>query len=188
MCSGLTASCFPATTIVVDPVFDIPAGVGRAEDPLVVGLVLREQQRDFRLAVQEAVAQFGVRGRHRATSVAARNLLQGRLRRARPPGPGIAKPERRQDMKRGGLGPAIAHADLDQDVFRRVLGVLHEYIEVAVARRRHRCPAAHIPCRCGCAACWSEPGRRRERLPEDTCTDTSCTSESACCPGRSNTP
>ena len=35
-------------------------------------------------------------------------------------------------MERGGLGPAIAHADLDQDVFRRILGILHEHVEVAV--------------------------------------------------------
>ena len=63
--------------IVVDPVFDITAGIGRAEDPLVVGLVLREQQRDFSLAVQETVAQFGVDGGIRTrVPFAARDLLQ----------------------------------------------------------------------------------------------------------------
>ena len=120
--------------VVVDPVFDVRAGVGRAEDPLVVRLVLREQQRNISLAVQIALAQLGVRRRDGSRAVLARDLLQGRLRCVRPPCPGVAKPESRQDVKRGRLRPAIAHADLDQDVLRCLLGVLHEHVEVAIAR------------------------------------------------------
>ena len=35
--------------------------------------------------------------------------------------------------RRGSLRPAIANADLDQDVLGCVLGVLHEHVKVAVA-------------------------------------------------------
>src|SRR6266567_2866956 len=35
-------------------------------------------------------------------------------------------------MNRGGLRPPIAYADLDQDILRSVLGVLHEYVKVAI--------------------------------------------------------
>ena len=35
-------------------------------------------------------------------------------------------------MQRGRLGPAITHADLDQDVLRRLLGIFHKNIEVAI--------------------------------------------------------
>jgi len=45
---------------VVDSVFDVTRGVGRAEEPLVVGLVFREQQRDISLTVQIALPQIGV--------------------------------------------------------------------------------------------------------------------------------
>jgi len=37
-------------------------------------------------------------------------------------------------VNRGGFRPSIAHADLDQQVLRSALGVLDEYIEVAIAR------------------------------------------------------
>ena len=46
--------------VVVDSVFDVRRGVGRAEDPFVVGLIFREQQRDISLAVQIALTQIGV--------------------------------------------------------------------------------------------------------------------------------
>src|SRR6266496_4975930 len=35
-------------------------------------------------------------------------------------------------MNRGGLRPSIANSDLDQEILRSVLGVLHEYVKVAI--------------------------------------------------------
>src|SRR5580704_13590468 len=62
----------------------------------------------------------------------ARKLLQGRLGCPRPPRPGIAKPQGRQDMQRCWLRTAINHADLDEEVLRSLLGIFHENIEVAI--------------------------------------------------------
>ena len=78
--------------VVVDSIFDVRRGVGRAKDPLVVGLVFREQQRDISLAVQIALPQIGVRGCNRLSAFLARDLLQGRLGCTGPPCPGVAKP------------------------------------------------------------------------------------------------
>ena len=60
------------------------------------------------------------------------DLLQGRLGRAWPPCPGVAKPEGRQYINFGRLRPAVTHADLDEEVFWRLLGIFHEDVEVAV--------------------------------------------------------
>ena len=46
--------------------------------------------------------------------------------------PGVAKPERRQQVQRRGVGAAVGRADADQNVLGRVLGVLDEHVEVAV--------------------------------------------------------
>ena len=42
--------------VVVDPVFDIGTGVGRAEYPLIVCLILGEEQRDVTLTVEVPLA------------------------------------------------------------------------------------------------------------------------------------
>ena len=60
------------------------------------------------------------------------HLAQRRLRLIRVPGPGIAEPERRQDTKPGRFRPAIVHGDADEDVFRALLRVFHEHVEVPV--------------------------------------------------------
>src|SRR6185312_10640786 len=49
--------------IVVDPVLDPGSAVRRTEQPLVVGLVLREEQRRVVVAEEVALAELGVRGR-----------------------------------------------------------------------------------------------------------------------------
>ena len=43
--------------VVVDPVFDVGSPVGRAEYPLVVGLILGKEQRDVSVTVQVALAE-----------------------------------------------------------------------------------------------------------------------------------
>src|SRR5439155_6402012 len=65
-------------------------------------------------------------------AVRAWDPLQDRFRRTMPESPCVAKPESRKDMKRGGFRSAIAHADLDQDVLRCILGVLYEHVEVPI--------------------------------------------------------
>ena len=48
------------------------------------------------------------------------------------PGPGVAEPERRQQVQGRGLGTAVVGCDQQQDVVRRGLGVLDHHVEVAV--------------------------------------------------------
>ena len=57
---------------------------------------------------------------------------QPRPFRPRIPGPGIAKPERRQQVKLRGFGTAIDRLDPDQNVIRRALRIFYEDIEIAV--------------------------------------------------------
>ena len=117
---------------IVDPVLYIRPRVGRAEDSLIIGLVLGEEQRGLPFAIEEIVAEFGI-GRGNAHDAVLRDdRSQGGLRRFGPPSPDIAKPERGKHVNRRHVRAAIAHADLDQNVGWRLLGVFHEDIEVAI--------------------------------------------------------
>ena len=106
--------------------------IGRAEDPLIIGFVLGEEQRRLSFAIEEIVAEFGI-GRGDARDVVLRDdRSQGGLRRFRPPSPDIAEPERGKEVNRRCVRAAVARADLDQNVGWRLLGVFHEDIEVAI--------------------------------------------------------
>ena len=117
---------------VVDAVLDVRGPVGDAEDALRVGLVLREQEGHISVAVQVELAEFGVRRGHDHAGRGAIRLPEQRPVAARPPGPQVAEPERRQDVEFGRVGPAIVGRELDEDVLRRFLGILDEHVEVAV--------------------------------------------------------
>ncbi len=117
---------------VVDAVLDVRGPVGDAEDALRVGLVLREQEGHITVAVQVELAEFGVRRGHDHAGRGAIRLPEQRPVAARPPGPQVAEPERRQDVEFGRVGPAIVGRELDEDVLRRFLGILDEHVEVAV--------------------------------------------------------
>src|SRR6516162_268860 len=60
------------------------------------------------------------------------DATHARLVVAAAPGPGVAEPQRRQDVHLGRLGPAIVDRNLDQNIFRPILGVFDEDVEVAV--------------------------------------------------------
>ena len=51
---------------------------------------------------------------------------------ARAPGPGVAEPDRGQQVEGRRVRSPIVHRDADQDVLGRGLGVLHDHVEVAV--------------------------------------------------------
>src|SRR5262249_51557312 len=61
-----------------------------------------------------------------------RNAPQARPFGPSLPRPQIAEPERRQEMYFGRLRAAVMNNDLDQDIFRRFLGILDEDVEVPV--------------------------------------------------------
>ena len=79
--------------IIVDPVFDVRRQVGYAEDPLVIRLIFREQQRDISLTVQIPLTQLGMGRRNHFPTVFARELLAAKVGCTWPPGPGVAKPQ-----------------------------------------------------------------------------------------------
>ena len=47
-------------------------------------------------------------------------------------GPGVAEPQGRQQVQRGGVGTPVRHREADQHVVGRILGVLDLHVEVAV--------------------------------------------------------
>ena len=49
------------------------------------------------------------------------------------PGPAVAEPERRQNMKLGGIRPGVARADANADIIRRGLGVVRRDLPVSIA-------------------------------------------------------
>ena len=104
----------------------------------MVGLVLGEQQRDIAVAVEEVLRKRFLQqryfGRSRVNGCVAgeRRARKARLGATALPRPGVAKPQRRQDVNRCRLGSAVAHADPDQNVIGRRFGVLDEHVEVSV--------------------------------------------------------
>ena len=115
--------------VAVDPILDIGRAVGRAEEALGVGLVLGEEQLRGTVAGKKPIAETGVGGGDRGWSA----LAERRPRRFRlSPGPGVPEPERGQQMKRRGIGAAVAGRDLDQNILGRGLGIFDEDVEVAI--------------------------------------------------------
>ena len=117
---------------VVDAVLDVGGRVGRAEEALIVRLVLGEEQRRAAFAMQVIGSDLGFGRRDDAVARRRGVDFQGRPGRVGPPAPDVAEPQRGQEMKRGRVRPPIADADLDQDVGRPLLGIFDDDVEVAI--------------------------------------------------------
>jgi hypothetical protein len=126
--SGIDRVAAAVDDIAVDPVLHVRRSVGRSEEPLRIGLVLGEEQIARTLTGEEPLAQLGIRGGDRTGS----RLSEHRSRRIAAPRPGVAEPQRRQQVQVGFFRTAIVHGDLNQEIFRRGLGVFDEHVEVAV--------------------------------------------------------
>jgi hypothetical protein len=114
--------------ISVETILDVRRAVGRAEEALGVGLILGEEQLGGAFAAEEPFTEIRVRGADHA----GRGLPQRWPGSGSAPGPGVAKPESRQEVQRGGLRSAVRDGDLDEEVFRRGLRVFDEHVEIAV--------------------------------------------------------
>src|SRR5208282_2282944 len=73
---GVDRAVMSMDNVVVDPVFDVRTGVERAEEPLVVGLILGEQQSGITLAIQIPLSNIRVRCCHRLSAILTRDLFQ----------------------------------------------------------------------------------------------------------------
>ena len=154
---GLGADAFGVEAVLA--VDDVPVegvlheraarpGAG-AEDARAVGLVEGEQEAAAVGGVEEAAAQ-AVRRRdvgqgqpatvgdeaHEALTDGAatdeRFVDLAGFPPVRPPGPGVAEPEVRQQVQRRRFRPAVERLDADAQVFRIDLGVLDENVKVSV--------------------------------------------------------
>src|SRR6185437_14217467 len=85
------------------------------------------------LARQTVTAERLVLGENLRRAVRRRQRGQRRLVAERSPAPGVAKPERRQELDSGVLGPAVRHGDAHEDVGWRPLGVFDGQVEIPVA-------------------------------------------------------
>ena len=116
---------------LVDPVLHVGLRIGRAEEPLAVGLVLGEEELDGVLAgarVPPALADQVVR----RVGHAGPDALDHSPLAVQPPRPRVAVPQMGQDVDRRGLGTAIDHRDVAEDVLGVRLGVLDEHVEVPI--------------------------------------------------------
>src|SRR5215472_6827167 len=118
--------------VVVDAVLDIGRRVRRLKQTLVIRFILGEKQSSRAVTVQETITQFGVRGGDHTIACPGWYLLEHGPRDTLSRGPNISEPERRKQIERSGLGPAIENRDSNQDVFRSLLGVFHQHIEIAI--------------------------------------------------------
>ncbi len=118
--------------VVVDPVLHEGGLVLAAPQPLRVGLVLREQQLRRAFAGERQPAVVLAVDVDRPAARLRLGLPQALAARPQAPGPRVAKPDRREQVQRGLLGPAVEGVDADQDVVGPRLRVLREDVEVPV--------------------------------------------------------
>ncbi len=112
---------------IVDPVLDQP-GIGPGEQPLVVGVVLAEQEVGGLQRLEPPRLVAVAHRRHAAVGIEA----QRGARRADVPRPDVARPQMRQDVQRRRVGPAIVDDDAHQDVVGVGLGVVDRDVEIAL--------------------------------------------------------
>ena len=127
---GVHGADSPPDHVLVDAILDVRRPVWLPVQALAVRLVLGEQQRHVVLAGEVPVADRLVPRLDDRALAASVDLPQGRPRVAGPPG--VAEPERRQQVQLGRCVAAIVGCDRDQDVVRAGLRVLDDDVEVAV--------------------------------------------------------
>ena len=93
----------------------------------MVGLVLGEEELRRAFGAQMVGAFRFVLG-----DGDARRCLPDRRSLAAVPTPGVAKPQRREEMELGGVGAAVVDLDADVEIVDPVLGVLDEDVEVPI--------------------------------------------------------
>src|SRR5947207_2512790 len=118
--------------VVVERVLYIERRVGDTPEAARVRLVLGEEQIGGALANEPAPAGRRVLGFDHDPARARRRRAQSRPRRARLPRPRVSKPQRRQHVHVGRVGPAVGDRDADQHLVDGGLRVLDDDVEVAI--------------------------------------------------------
>ena len=103
---------------VVDPVFYVRARVGRAEQPLCVGLILRKEKLRRAFRVKEAIPEISMGERDDTAGFLLSRLTNGGAGDILPPGPVIAKSEGGQELERRRFRAAVMNGDPNEDILR----------------------------------------------------------------------
>ncbi len=109
-------------------VLDVGRPIGLIPEPLCVGFVLGKEQLRLALAGQRVFGEIHMR---RFDDARPHTGERG-LPIVQTPRPGVAKPDRRQQMQPCRLRASIVRGDPDEQVIGFRLGVFHEHIEVPV--------------------------------------------------------
>jgi hypothetical protein len=116
--------------VTVDSILHERRRVRAAEEAVIVRFIVGEQERRRSLRPEEVAPGVRMDHLHRAVGV----LPNGKLGLpARPvPRPRIPKPDRGEEIERGGVGAPIRHRDPNQDVFDVRFRVLHQDVEIPI--------------------------------------------------------
>ena len=158
---------------------------------LGVGLVLGEEQLGGAVGAGArrragSAPSDGVLGDERRRASRARSRLRPVALAGAAPRPGVAEPERRQQVQRRRLGPAVGDGDADQDVVGRRLRVLGEDVEVAVVVEDAGVDQLELGLALAARGGSPRPAARTGTRAAGTCRAPSGTSASASRRGRSS--
>jgi len=117
--------------VPVEGVLDVRLRVRAGVKPLLVRLVLREEELRLPLAIEPAVAELRM-CRVDAPLRSGIETPEDRLERPGVPGPRVPEPEGGEEVQPGRLRPAVVGGQPDQDLLRPPLCVLHDDVVVPV--------------------------------------------------------
>ncbi|OPY88293.1 MAG: hypothetical protein A4E72_01355 [Syntrophus sp. PtaU1.Bin208] len=123
---------------VIDTILDVRALIFLpGEKPLVIRLVLREEERYLTFAGKDEFTHQRMLCRDRARARHSLDLLQvwflgGSVGFGDPRRPVITEPERRQQVQFRPFRSPVGGSNTHQDVFRIGFGILHKDVEIAV--------------------------------------------------------
>ncbi len=118
--------------IFMEAIFHVRRSIRIPEHALEIGFVLGEEHLRRAFGQQPPLAVTALLCRNHRGAHEIRNARKLRMPVLLSEGPNISKPKRRQEIELRFFRPAIPGRDLDQNIFRRGLGIFHEHIEIAV--------------------------------------------------------
>ena len=172
---------------IVYPVFDVRRGILIIEDTLVIRVVLGKYESRAAFAVEPAravviVIELDCGGLGRRISTKLWSTL------VESPRPGVAKPDRRQEVQWSGFGTAVGGFDPDQDIVRPCFGVLDRYVKVAVVVEDAGVNQFEFKLALAAPAILLDQPGVGEFRAAGTCKETSCRNASASSRDSSNIP
>ncbi len=125
---GIHGRFVPANQIIMEGVLEMTLRVVLAVQSAAICFVVAEEQFRPAIAIDLVPAQFGMLRRDGA--ILCRSQL--RFDSAVLPGPGVPKPNLREQMDRRGLRPAVMDSDEHENILRPGLRIFDEHVEVAI--------------------------------------------------------